>query len=294
MKSTIKMLIQSLILLMMSSLSMVAIADNTSLYSFPSDTEFMGVEGSYILLDPVGKIEGRSISKGEFNAYLQIFEDLRVNEVDHPMIVEQLLKQYGGYELLANKAKERGLDKDPSYEKRVELFSRHYLIELLHRDMLEKKEFNLDKERAEYNDKVTLLEKQEFNVSHILVNTEESAQEIIKEINNKEITFEQAVKEYSIDANTQPQDGNFGGWFKLSLLDDDVFLKTLREMSIGEVKSDPLQTEYGFHILRVNGIRDVKIPTFDELDLFEIAQPAFQKYIETVQERVKVELPKTK
>lgn len=293
MKRTINIAVKSIMSLLIASLSMVAIAHNTNSYNFSSDTEFASTEGSYILLDPVGEIEGQSISKDELNAYLQIFEDLRVNEVDHPMIAEQLLKQRGGYEFLANKAKERGLDLDPDYQQRVELFSRHYLIELLHRDMLAKKEFDLGREREEYNEQIAQLERHEFNVSHILVETKETAEKIIQGINNSEIEFEQAVREYSIDTESQAKDGNFGVWFKLSLIEAD-FAKELQEMKSNEVSAAPLKTEYGFHILKVNGIRDVKIPTFDELDLFEIAQPAFQKYIETVQESVKVELPETK
>lgn len=272
-----------------------ALADNTAIFQ-ERTSEFVSVIGSYILPDPVGRIEGRDISKQELNSFLSLTQGVEINEVNDSFIAMQLLRQRGGTEALSIEARARGLDQDKDYQIKMQLIAQELLIELLHRDMIAKNDLDIEAVKAEYKQSFQDADQYEYSVSQILVETETDAQAIIDRINRKEVTFAEAARA----ANNLPEDdhydGSLGDWFTESMIDAD-FGKAMKVLKKGEMTSSPVQTEYGYHVILLDDVREVEQTPFDSLDaemIYRLTQPAFAQYKETVQERVKVELPETK
>ena len=92
---------------------------------------------------------------------------------------------------------------------------------------------------------------EEFNASHILVDTKESALELI-ELLKKDVDFKQLAKEKS----TGPSGSNGGqlGWFGLGQMVPE-FETAMANSEEGEV-TEPFRSEFGWHILEVKGRRD--------------------------------------
>ena len=99
----------------------------------------------------------------------------------------------------------------------------------------------------------------EFNASHILVETEEEAKAIIEQLNNG-ADFAALAKEKS----TGPSGPNGGelGWFGLGQM-VAPFEDAVKTMEVGAI-SAPVQTQFGWHVLKLNDKRDKPVPTLEE------------------------------
>ena len=103
-----------------------------------------------------------------------------------------------------------------------------------------------------YKEETSLAENiEEFNASHVLVETEESALEVL-ELLKSGMSFEKIAQEKS----TGPSGPNGGslGWFGLGQMVPE-FEATMANAVEGEV-TEPFRSEFGWHILEVMGRRD--------------------------------------
>ena len=94
----------------------------------------------------------------------------------------------------------------------------------------------------------------EIKASHILVNAEPTAQEVLKKI-GEGVPFEQLALEYSIDPSAKRNQGDLG-WFTWGSMVDN-FQEAAFRLKPGEV-SAPVKTDYGYHIIKVVDQRTVE------------------------------------
>ncbi len=259
-------------------------------------------ESVYVFQDPVATIDGREVSKSEFENFLLLSQGVEANAVENEALAKQLVLLLGTQEALAKEATKRGLDKDKDYQMKVKLIGDLFLSDLLFQDMLAKGEISDAEIKAQYEAAVSQLEKQEYEASHILVETAEEAQAIIDAINKeqtpeaKKALFAKDAKEKSLDTATAERDGSIGGWFRLSMMDPS-FGEALKTMKKGEMSQKPVQSQFGYHVIVLDDVRDLDIKPYADLDeatKLQLAQPLFQEYVNKVQQGVKVELPAEK
>lgn len=118
----------------------------------------------------------------------------------------------------------------------------------------------------------------EFNASHILVETEEEAQALIEELNGG-ADFAELAKSKS----TGPSGPNGGelGWFGPGMM-VEPFQAAVEQMSVGEI-SAPVQTQFGWHVIKLNEERNKEAPQLEEVraDIeLKLQQEAVQNYID--------------
>src|SRR5699024_6649239 len=95
---------------------------------------------------------------------------------------------------------------------------------------------------------------------HILVDDEETANEVKEKIDNGE-DFAELAKEYSTDEGSAENGGDLGYFSRGDMV--PAFEEKAFDMEVDEV-SDPVQSQHGFHIIKVNDIRDK-----EDFDSFE-------------------------
>ncbi len=115
---------------------------------------------------------------------------------------------------------------------------------------------------------------QEFAASHILVETEEEALNIIKQLNDG-ADFGEMAKEHSTGPSG-PSGGNLGWFGKGQMV--PPFENAVVEMATDEI-SAPVETQFGWHVIKLNGLRDIAGPTLEEVRS-ELAQEIQQRTIE--------------
>ena len=127
----------------------------------------------------------------------------------------------------------------------------------------------------------------EYNASHILVKEESQAKSIRKDINDGK-KFEDLAKEYSIGPSGK-NGGNLN-WFDLSSMVPE-FSTALMVLTEGDV-SQPVQTKFGWHVIKLNKTREKKVPEFKEIKaqlVQNLRQKKINDYLKSLTENSKID-----
>lgn len=114
----------------------------------------------------------------------------------------------------------------------------------------------------------------EYNASHILVETEEEAQSLIGQI-DEGANFAELAREHS--TGPSGPDGGSLGWFGAGMMVPE-FEEAVMALEAGEV-SPPVQTQFGWHVVRLNETRMAEAPPLEEVR-GEIAEELRQQAVE--------------
>ncbi len=121
------------------------------------------------------------------------------------------------------------------------------------------------------------------NASHILVDTEEAALEIYAKISAGEMSFEDAAKEYS-SCPSKANGGNLGDFGKGQMVPE--FDTAVFSMNVGEITETPVQTQFGYHLIKLVAKNESKVTPFEDIAaeikeaiLAEKRQKAYQSKI---------------
>lgn len=142
--------------------------------------------------------------------------------------------------------------------------------------------------KARYKEKYAALEPtKEYHAAHILVETEEEAKAIKAEIDGG-ADFAMTAKEKS----TGPSGPNGGdlGWFGLGAM-VKPFEDAVLALDVGQV-SDPVQTDFGWHIIVLNETRLAEAPKFEEVEqelIGDLRQAAVEAKVKELVDTAKVE-----
>lgn len=88
-----------------------------------------------------------------------------------------------------------------------------------------------------------------IRASHILVDDEETAEKIFKELEENTIDFGEAAKKYS-NCPSSKKGGDLGFFGKGKMV--PAFEKVAFELDVDEV-SEPVKTQFGWHIIKKTG-----------------------------------------
>ncbi len=161
--------------------------------------------------------------------------------------------------LLAQAAQAEKLDQTPDVQKRLAYARTKALMEA----MMTRAAANAVTEEAKHKTYDEFVKssppEEEVHARHILVDDEAKAKEIAKKAKAGE-DFAKLAKEYSKDA---AEDGGDLGYFTKSQMVPE-FAEAAFKLKKGEI-SDPVKTQFGWHIIKVEDIRQKPVPTFDQV-----------------------------
>lgn len=204
-------------------------------------------------------------------------------------IQELLVRGYINQKLFEKEADKLGIRSSSEFKEKLKATE----AQLLQQELIERhlKTAVTDKMvDAEYNKLVASLKGQkEVKASHILVDTEEKAKEIKKKI-SKGSKFETLVKEFSKDEGSKANGGELGYVMKGQLVPE--FESKAFSMKKDEI-SDPVKTQFGWHIIRVLDSRDVKVPTKEQAMngiRGKLSREAIEKYFTQLADKADVKL----
>ncbi|WP_165855327.1 SurA N-terminal domain-containing protein [Marinobacter sp. JSM 1782161] len=101
--------------------------------------------------------------------------------------------------------------------------------------------------------------------SHILIEDGDDAQAKLKEVQQKLADgedFAKVAEEYSADTATATQGGDLG--YSGKGVYDSAFEQALFSLEDGEV-SEPVETQFGYHIIKLTGVRETQAPSFEDM-----------------------------
>ena len=162
--------------------------------------------------------------------------------------------------VLAKQAEAQGLDDNPELKRRIDLLRNR----ALHNDYFEtvvRPSITDADLQARYDQEIgAATPEQEVSARHILVKTEEEAKAIIAELDGG-ADFEALAKTKSTGPSG-PNGGDLGYFGKGRMVPE--FEQAAFAMETGAYTKEPVKTQFGFHIIKVDDKRDVALPTFEQ------------------------------
>lgn len=197
----------------------------------------------------------------------QISTKMTRGKIDQDELLKQNLQQsYQMQKLKADTVADTVID-NPDYVamyswKKIELLADYFIDNYL--DNLPKTAEELDKIYADWLKEVDF---SEYKVRHIYSNDKEELEKALSQLKNQEITFEQAVQDYSTDQASKNKDGfiNSGEWAQFMNM-NHPFYQEIRRLKPGEMSSTVLEGAMGFHILLLEKKRPIDVPEYYNIE----------------------------
>ena len=230
----------------------------------------------------VAVVDGTPISRDAYDDYLKgllrgkPLSDVTADEKN------QVLDQMINMQLIAAQADKDGLDKDPDVATRIALLRTQILADAAAQKYVKSNEPSDQELHAAYD---AATDKTEYHASHILVPTKEKADQLIKKIKGG-AKFEDVAKSDSTD-NSKANGGDLG-WFTTARM-VKPFGDAVKGLKKGEITTDPVQTQYGWHIIKLADTRDAPFDQMKAQLTNGLMQKKFQEYIEGLKKNAKIE-----
>lgn len=165
-------------------------------------------------------------------------------------------------EILVQEAKKAGLDKDPDVVLQSEMNQMSLLGGAYIQHYAKKHPISEQQLKQEYDNLKASLGNNEYNVSHILVATEEEAKAIISQL-KKKAKFDKIAKDKSKDVGSAEKGGSLGWAVPSNFV--PPFAEAMVKLKKGQYTKEAVQSQFGWHIIKVDDVRNLKMPTYDEL-----------------------------
>lgn len=238
----------------------------------------------------VAEINGTKLTIADFQAYIK----MRLGENKRPQELNQAQRQkiFGQYinrELLYQEAIKKGLDKNATVSAEIEKQRRNIVVSYALKQLMQipPKESDM---QSEYK-KVLLALGKEYKARHILVKTEQEAAQIIVQLDNGK-NFIQLAMQHSIDASAKK--GGELGWFSNQQM-VKPFIAATKRLSNGNYTRTPINTRFGWHIIRLDGTRDIPSPSYDEMEktlIIRINNRRISAYLTTLRKKASITIAK--
>ncbi len=175
--------------------------------------------------------------------------------------IQALLNDMIDQKLLAGAARSQGLDQSERGKRAIALAEDRALSEIFLRAAVDA-EVTEESLRALYDEQIGSGEPgDEVRAKHILVATEEEAQDVYTQLQEGE-NFEELAKQVSQDPGSAAQGGALGYFTKERMVPE--FANVAFATKVGEL-SEPFQSQFGWHVLKVEDKRKGVLPSFQEL-----------------------------
>lgn len=241
----------------------------------------------------LAKVDGRTITEKDYDDYLRARQAQVGPMADPKKEREAVLDEMVNRLLLTEYAEDKGVDRELDVYLLLKRQRENTLVRAALRQRLRDQPITDDEVRKRYDQEVAKTHKTEYQARHILVATETDARDIAAKL-RRGADFATLARQYSLDTHSKDAGGDLGvmdrtrgrglGWINQGMIEPELFaaMITLRKGDI----SEPVRTEHGYHVLRVDGTRPLAIPEFDKMkgDIYQLIQ---QERIDTLVKELK-------
>ena len=208
----------------------------------------------------VATVNGKPISSEFFDEFLSAVTGKPAAEATAEQ-KSQLLDQLVNMSVAAQSAETDGLAKDPEVKTRLELLRLQVLAEAASQKFIKAHPSTDAEIKAEYDAQVAGMPK-EYRARHVLVEKKETAESVIRELQAGGDFAKIAAKE-SKDQGTAAKGGELD-WFTLQTM-VKPFSDAVASLEKGQITQQPVQSEFGWHVIKLEDVRSPAPPALDEV-----------------------------
>jgi peptidyl-prolyl cis-trans isomerase C len=231
-------------------------------------------------------VNGKPVPSSRVEALKQQVE--RSGRPVTPEILAQIKEELIAREVFMQEARKRGLDASEDYKSQLELARQSLLIRELFANFQKKNPVTDAEVKAEYDKFVAANGGKEYRARHILVEKEDEAKTLIADI-KKGAKFEDLAKKASKDPGSGANGGDLD-WASASSYVAE-FSTAMVKLEKGQMSEAPVKSQFGFHIIRVDDVRDAQLPKLEEVKpqiTQQLTQSKLGKFQEDLRAKAKI------
>lgn len=226
-------------------------------------------------------VNGKAVPKSRMDALAQ-----QVAKAGRPVTPEmegQLREEVIAREVFMQEAEKQGISGSDDFKAQMELARQTLMIRELFANYQKTHPVSDADLKAEYDKFAAANGGKEYKARHILVEKESEATAIIASL-KKGGKFEDIAKKQSKDPGSGAKGGDLD-WANPSSYVPE-FTEALLKLSKGQMTDTPVKSQFGYHVIRVDDIRNAQLPAFEEVKP-QIAQQMQQQKLAAFQEELR-------
>ncbi len=214
-------------------------------------------------------VNGKALTAGDVERY----RERRPEEQGSP---EELLQELINIELLVQDAERGKLDQGDEFRLEMEMTRRALLAQFAVRSQIDGNPVTEEQMRKVYDEQVGQAEaRKEYHARHILLENEADAKQVIADLDGG-ADFVTLAKERSTGPSG-PQGGDLGFFEPGQMVPE--FSQAVVAMEAGSYSKAPVQTQFGWHVIKLEATRDVTGPSFESV------KPQIENMLQSMQVR---------
>jgi len=226
---------------------------------------------------PLATVNGKAIPASKVEPFLK--QALAQGQKDTPQLRAMIKDQLVGTEVLLQEAEKAGFGKSEEVKLQIEMARQQILIRSLMRAHIEKNPVTEADIKAAYDKWKAQNGDNEYHPYHILVEKEDEAKAIISKLKSG-AKFEELAKQ-SKDTGSAGKGGDLE-WVSQGNV-PPAFGAALASLKKGQFTETPVKTEVGFHVIKLDDVRPLKLPSLDEVKQ-QIGESLVQEKVQAYQQ----------
>ncbi|MGA9851605.1 MAG: peptidylprolyl isomerase [Gammaproteobacteria bacterium] len=219
-----------------------------------------GKQSSVDTSSVLATVNGVPLTNDMYRAYVRSLaggQEPQLDEQKRQLVLNRLIDM----EVLSQQAQKAGLEKDSKVAADLNIQKTGLLAQQLIQQYLTQHPVTDDQIKAEYEQRVKSMPGTEYRARHILVASEQQANDIINQLNHGG-NFAVLAKKYSTD-NSKSQGGELG-WFSPDQM-VPAFSAAVAQLKKGEYTKQPVHTQFGWHVIQLEDTRSMPPPSLDSV-----------------------------
>jgi peptidyl-prolyl cis-trans isomerase C len=231
-------------------------------------------------------VNGKPISKARMDFIVK--QRAAQGQPDNEQVRRALLDRMIDQEVVVQEAERKGLARNTDVQMEIELARQEILTRALFADHLKSKPIGDSALKAQYETIKSQRGEKEYKARHILVDTEASAKEITDKLKKGE-KFEDLARQ-SKDPGSKDKGGDLDWAAPTNYV--KPFADALVKLDKGKVTDAPVQSQFGWHVIRLDDVRSTQFPPFEQVKpqlMNAMQQQEFQKMVGELRQKAKIE-----
>ncbi|MFM0163071.1 peptidylprolyl isomerase [Paraburkholderia sediminicola] len=235
----------------------------------------------------IAVVNGTPIPKARADALID--QLVHQGQQDTPQLQMAVREELVNREILMQEALRRSLPNRPDIKAQIAVAQQTVVLRALIEDFVKNNTPTDAEVTARYNALVKDAGGKEYHLHHILVDNEQQAKDLIAKI-KAGASFEDLAKQYSKD----PGSGKNGG--DLDWSDPKAYVPEFADAAThlqkGQMTDTPVHTQFGWHIIRVDDVRNITPPPLEQVRpqiVQQIQQEKLQAFEEGLRKNAKIQ-----
>jgi peptidyl-prolyl cis-trans isomerase C len=235
----------------------------------------------------IAVVNGTPIPKARADALID--QLVHQGQQDTPQLQMAVREELVNREILMQEALRRGLPNHPDVKAQIAVAQQTVVLRALIEDFVKNNAPTDAEITARYNALIKDAGGKEYHLHHILVDNEQQAKDLIAKI-KAGVSFEDLAKQYSKD----PGSGKNGG--DLDWSDPKAYVPEFADAAThlqkGQMTDAPVHTQFGWHIIRVDDVRNITPPPLEQVRpqiVQQIQQEKLQAFEEGLRKNAKIQ-----